>query len=82
MPSAFTHTLSHLPNLQHPPYYNHLLYLNPIHNDLKPPNLKLQPYHPKYPTNIPQINQNLTNMKIYPLPQPYTFNKPYHLNTN
>ena len=31
--------------------------------DLKGAKLKVEAYHPKYPTNIGQINQNVTNIK-------------------
>ncbi len=40
--------------------------------DLKGAKLKVEAYHPKYPTNIGQINQNVTNIKIYRVPEGYT----------
>ncbi|HDT6323731.1 TPA: carboxypeptidase regulatory-like domain-containing protein, partial [Staphylococcus aureus] len=80
--SAFTETVSHAGNAEDPGYYNQVVYVNPMDKDLKGANLKVEAYHPKYPTNIGQINQNVTNVKIYRVPEGYTLNKGYDVNTN
>ncbi|HFH2450376.1 TPA: SdrD B-like domain-containing protein, partial [Staphylococcus aureus] len=80
--SAFTETVSHVGNVEDPGYYNQVVYVNPMDKDLKGAKLKVEAYHPKYPTNIGQINQNVTNIKIYRVPEGYTLNKGYDVNTN
>ncbi|HDT6395076.1 TPA: carboxypeptidase regulatory-like domain-containing protein, partial [Staphylococcus aureus] len=80
--SAFTETVSHAGNAEDPGYYNQVVYVNPMDKDLKGANLKVEAYHPKYPTNIGQINQNVTNIKIYRVPEGYTLNKGYDVNAN
>ncbi|HHE7072561.1 TPA: SdrD B-like domain-containing protein, partial [Staphylococcus aureus] len=80
--SAFTETASHVGNVEDPGYYNQVVYVNPMDKDLKGAKLKVEAYHPKYPTNIGQINQNVTNIKIYRVPEGYTLNKGYDVNTN
>ncbi|HCD8662252.1 TPA: carboxypeptidase regulatory-like domain-containing protein, partial [Staphylococcus aureus] len=80
--SAFTETVSHVGNVEDPGYYNQVVYVNPMDKDLKGAKLKVEAYHPKYPTNIGQINQNVTNIKIYRVPEVYTLNKGYDVNTN
>ncbi|HCX9174342.1 TPA: carboxypeptidase regulatory-like domain-containing protein, partial [Staphylococcus aureus] len=80
--SAFTETVSHVGNVEDPGYYNQVVYVNPMDKDLKGAKLKVEAYHPKYPTNIGQINQNATNIKIYRVPEGYTLNKGYDVNTN
>ncbi|HDA6991932.1 TPA: carboxypeptidase regulatory-like domain-containing protein, partial [Staphylococcus aureus] len=80
--SAFTETVSHVGNVEDPGYYNQVVYVNPMDKDLKCAKLKVEAYHPKYPTNIGQINQNVTNIKIYRVPEGYTLNKGYDVNTN
>ncbi|MCQ1377580.1 carboxypeptidase regulatory-like domain-containing protein, partial [Staphylococcus aureus] len=80
--SAFTETVSHVGNVEDPGYYNQVVYVNPMDKDLKGAKLKVEAYHPKYPTNIGQINQNVTNIKIYRIPEGYTLNKGYDVNTN
>ncbi|EUW61941.1 serine-aspartate repeat-containing protein D, partial [Staphylococcus aureus M0292] len=82
MGSAFTETVSHVGNVEDPGYYNQVVYVNPMDKDLKGAKLKVEAYHPKYPTNIGQINQNVTNIKIYRVPEGYTLNKGYDVNTN
>ncbi|HHC5058854.1 TPA: SdrD B-like domain-containing protein, partial [Staphylococcus aureus] len=80
--SAFTETVSHVGNVEDPGYYNQVVYVNPMDKDLKGAKLKVEAYHPKYPTNIGQINQNVTNIKIYRVPEGYTLNKGYDVNAN
>ncbi|HEA6247603.1 TPA: carboxypeptidase regulatory-like domain-containing protein, partial [Staphylococcus aureus] len=80
--SAFTETVSHAGNAEDPGYYNQVVYVNPMDKDLKGANLKVEAYHPKYPANIGQINQNVTNIKIYRVPEGYTLNKGYDVNAN
>ncbi|MCE5066249.1 SdrD B-like domain-containing protein, partial [Staphylococcus aureus] len=80
--SAFTETVSHVGNAEDPGYYNQVVYVNPMDKDLKGANLKVEAYHPKYPANIGQINQNVTNIKIYRVPEGYTLNKGYDVNAN
>ncbi len=80
--SAFTETVSHVGNAEDPGYYNQVVYVNPMDKDLKRANLKVEAYHPKYPANIGQINQNVTNIKIYRVPEGYTLNKGYDVNAN
>ncbi|HCW7806141.1 TPA: carboxypeptidase regulatory-like domain-containing protein, partial [Staphylococcus aureus] len=80
--SAFTETVSHVGSVEDPGYYNQVVYVNPMDKDLKGAKLKVEAYHPKYPTNIGQINQNVTNIKIYRVPEGYTLNKGYDVNTN
>ncbi|HCA7045445.1 TPA: YSIRK-type signal peptide-containing protein, partial [Staphylococcus pseudintermedius] len=67
--SAFTETVSNKGNQDDPGYYIQTIYVNPLNESLKGTKLNVQAYHPKYPNNVGQINQDVTNLKIYQVPK-------------
>ncbi|EJA1859362.1 carboxypeptidase regulatory-like domain-containing protein [Staphylococcus pseudintermedius] len=79
--SAFTETVSNKGNQDDPGYYIQTIYVNPLNESLKGTKLNVQAYHPKYPNNVGQINQDVTNLKIYQVPKGYTLNQGYDINT-
>ncbi|MGS4031587.1 SdrD B-like domain-containing protein [Staphylococcus pseudintermedius] len=79
--SAFTETVSNKGNQDDPGYYIQTIYVNPLNESLKGTKLNVQAYHPNYPNNVGQINQDITNLKIYQVPEGYTLNQGYDINT-
>ncbi|WP_324176003.1 SdrD B-like domain-containing protein [Staphylococcus pseudintermedius] len=79
--SAFTETVSNKGNQDDPGYYIQTIYVNPLNESLKGTKLNVQAYHPNYPNNVGQINQDVTNLKIYQVPEGYTLNQGYDINT-
>ncbi|PNZ09847.1 hypothetical protein CD118_10195, partial [Staphylococcus coagulans] len=82
--AAFTETVSHVGNVDDPGYYNQVIYVNPLDNDLKGAKLRVQAYHPdpKYTANIGQIKEGITDIKIYKVPDNYKLNKGYVVNVD
>ncbi len=82
--AAFTETVSHVGNIDDPGYYNQVIYVNPLDNDLKGAKLRVQAYHPdpKYTANIGQIKEGITDIKIYKVPDNYKLNKGYVVNVD
>ncbi|EHA6085842.1 LPXTG cell wall anchor domain-containing protein, partial [Staphylococcus pseudintermedius] len=77
--SAFTETTSNRGNQEDPGYYKQVIYVNPLDNNLNNANLKIEAYNEKFPQNIGQINQDVTKLKIYQVPEGYTLNKGYDI---
>ncbi|WP_281185872.1 SdrD B-like domain-containing protein [Staphylococcus schleiferi] len=80
--SAFSDTISNKGNKENPGSYKQTVYVNPLDKNLKNANLTVRAYAPNEPTNIGQINKEVTNIKIYQAPKGYKLNEGYYVNTS
>ena len=80
--SAFSDTISIKGNKENPGSYKQTVYVNPLDKNLKNANLTVRAYAPNEPTNIGQINKEVTNIKIYQAPKGYKLNEGYYVNTS